>query len=84
MLEQTKDKDYSIEAIVSAGLQSVSIGSMGPIAPDLIICKGKNRDGNLQAIIGPVEQFSFSMILSKITPETPKRKIGFTADLAED
>ena len=79
-IERSKDEDHSIEVLVSAGSQSVSIGTIGAISHDLIICKGTNAVGESQAIIAPVEQFSFSIILRKSDPQTPKRAISFSAE----
>jgi prefoldin subunit 5 len=79
-IERSKDEDHTIEVLVSAGPQSVSIGTIGAISNDFIICKGTNAAGELQAIIAPVEQFSFSMILRKSDPQMRKRAINFTAE----
>src|SRR5438876_139052 len=74
-IERNKDEDQAIEVLVSAGSQSVSIGTIGAISNDFIICQGTNAAGELQAMIAPVEQISFSIILRKSDSQMPKRAI---------
>ncbi len=72
--------DEAIKVTVSFGLESVSIGNLGGIGDDIIVAKGTNRQGNLQVLIGSVEQCVFAMTVVKIPKQTSKaskREIGF-------
>jgi len=75
----TQKSGQSVNLICSVGQQQFDVYNIGVRGSDFVSVLGKTEDGTEFKTIAPVEQVSFTIVLSKkFTPEPP-REIGFEA-----
>lgn len=79
---KTKGADKSVNLVCSVGGREFDVYSVG-YRGELLTLTGKTADGTEFKTFAPVEQVSFTIILSKKTSPAPPREIGFAAEMQQ-